>query len=234
LCVGCDKRVLRYDDDLDLPAIGASFKCGDKPTSGDRAQACRILTDFESASPFLEWPSKGVDTWFGRKVCSDSIDNAERVDFGLVYLKPGLGKTTFPDDVKVDTARDLPTGAQFIASSAGKMSPEMRRGYITAIDAAEKGVTPVFAGVSDLDRGSLESFWERTKKGNGTADFFRLVQSKGPSVLGGALTKEGTAKTPSATYFIRAVGLRMIVVYPSWAEYPTPCVAELWKIHSSP
>ena len=85
----CESRKLR-DDDLDVAAAKATFKCGPSLT-GDRAQACRMLDDFASAGPFTDAPAKSLETWFGRKVCADVIDSPDAMVFGQVHLKPGVG-----------------------------------------------------------------------------------------------------------------------------------------------
>jgi hypothetical protein len=232
--IGCDKREVRYDDDLDLGAIKAAFKCGPALT-GDRAHACRMLDEFASAAPFAAWPAKGLESWFGRKVCTDAIDAPDRMDFGQVHLKPGLGKAIFPSDAKVDATRDVPHGAPVSGTSASKVSADTRRGYLERIAAAEKGAPPSFTGIPDFERTSLELMWKNAKVPGGTSDHFRLVRSKGTSVLGGPLTTgSDSVKTPSATYFVRGKDKRMLVVYPSWTSPAVPCVAELWKIHVEP
>lgn len=230
----CGGRALRYDDDLDLDALKTSFKCEGGPHAGDRGHACRILDDFKDGDTFDEWPKKGLESWFGRKVCTDSIDASDHVDFGRVHLNVGVGKASFPDDVKVDPSRDVPYGAQFIAESASGKSPELIRGDREAVDAAMAGTTPHFAGFSDMDRASLEAFWEEQKTPPGTPDFFRLVRSRSKSILGGPLTDDAGKKLPSATYYLRVKGKRMLVVYPAWGTTTVPCVAELNKIYTAP
>lgn len=230
----CSKRELRYDDDLDLAGLRTSFACASKP-SGDRAHACRILDDFSAAGAFQAWPSKGLETWFGRKVCTDSVDIPDRMDFGRVHLKPGLGKALFPDDIKTDPSRDVPVGAEFIAATASNFKADERRGYLEAIEAAKDGVTPKFESLAAFERSSLVRFWETTKTPPGTPKYYRLVRSKGASVLGGALSTGEASKNPSATYFMRGRDNRMLVIYPSLGmKPPVSCVAELWKMYSEP
>lgn len=231
---GCTKRRLR-DEDVDLGAARAAFACDAKPT-GDRADACRILDDFASAGAFQAWPTKGLETWFGRKVCSDAIDKPDFIDFGRVHLKPGEGLRSLPSDVQFDAARVVPTGAQFIASSAGQFPPALRPGYVGAIESAKAGTTPTFEGFSDFDRKNFVDFWETSKKPPGTPDFYWLVRTKGPSVVGAPYTTDTDPKSPSAAYFVRGKDRRMLVVYP-WADLKKPgptCVAELWRIYVAP
>ena len=232
--VGCGGKSLRYDDALDIDALKETFRCGGGPHSGDRGHACRILEEWKDADTFDEWPKKGLETWFGRKVCSDSMDSNERIDFGRVHLIPGVGKPAFADGVKVDPSRDVPYGAQFIVAPLTAKSPELMRGYREAVDAAMSSTTPHFAGFSDLDRASLEGFWDEQKKPPGTTDFYRLVRSKGKSILGDPLTDDVGSKLPAATYYLRVKQKRMLVIYPAWGTAPFPCVAELDKTYVAP
>jgi len=223
--VACGRH-LTYADDVDVKALEATFKCGGS-MSGDRAHACRILADFASAGPFESAPTKSLETWFGRKVCADAIDAPNRMDFGQVHLKPGIGTATWPDDVKTDPSKDLPFGAQFIATSVGTLTPPtLKAEYEKTVVAAEKGTTPSFDDLDPHDRDLLKLFWESVQRPPGTTLWVRLVRSNGSSLLGGAFSSDVTTK-PSANYFVRGKANRMLVVYPHM-----PCVAELWKIHT--
>jgi hypothetical protein len=230
---GCDQRALRYDDDVDVAGLEAKFGCGDTSISGDRAHACRMLRDFASAQTFSAWPGKGLETWYGRKICIDSIDAKDRMDLTQVHLHPGVGKPVFPQDVKTDPARDVPHGAQFIATSIGSSTPEMLRGYQRTIEAAEQGGEPKLDDLTPFDRDYVRSSWERSKRPPGTKDFYRLVTSKGTSILGGPLTTDAK-DTPAATYYVRGKDKRMLVFYASWGDKPTPCIGEAWRIHIEP
>lgn len=227
LLAGCGRK-LTYADDLDVAALKSTFACASSP-SGDRAQACRILDDFASAGPFTDAPAKSLETWFGRKVCTDTLDAPDAMVFGQVHLSPGKGAPSWPADVKTDPSRDLPFGAQFIGTSISRISPpSLKPEYEKTIQAAEKGTQPSFANLDDFDRRTLERFWHDVQRPPGTTGFQALVRSRGTSVLGAPYTSEATTK-PSASYFLRGKGDRMLVVYPSPSS---PCVAELWKIHS--
>lgn len=221
----CARRV-RYEDDLDVGGLQKTFQCG-PDVKGDRAHACRILADYASAGRFEAAPTKKLESWFGRKVCLDTIDSSTRFDFGQVHLQPGLGVALFPKDVKVDPSRDVPYGAQFIATYTTTKVPGMRPGHEAMFAAAAKGAVPTFEG--SPDPASHQRLWESVKRPPGTAEFYRLVQSTGPSILGGQSITGETAVRPSATYFVRGKDARMLVVYPGAG---TPCVAELWRVHT--
>lgn len=227
LLLGCGRK-LTYLDDVDTTRLKTSFRCAPSLT-GDRADACRILDDFASAGPFTSAPMKGMETWFGRKVCTDAIDAPDRIDFGQIHLKPGVGQALWPDDVKTEPSRDLPYGAQFIGTGVGQIKPtSLRLEYQKTLAAAEKGTTPDFSNLEKFDRDRMIDFWNSVKKPPGTTLYVRLVQSKGASVLGDPYTSDAKER-PSANYFLRGKGDRMLVIYPSTSA---PCVAELWKIYT--
>jgi len=222
----CDSRRLSYADNVDLDAMRASFGCASSP-AGDRAQACRMIEDFASASAFTDAPKKSLETWFGRKVCLDALDRKDIILFGQVHLKPGVGTATWPDDVSTDSSRDVAYAAEFVNASVGAIAPtSLYAEYDKAIDAASKGATPDFSNLGPFEASRMTSFWESVKRPpSASKTWARLVRSDGKSVLGGpSASKDGVA-----TYFIRAQGNRMLLVYASKA---IPCVAELWKIHA--
>lgn len=223
----CNQRKVRSED-IDVAAVKAMFKCAPS-LSGDRAQACRMLDDFASAGPFTDAPTKSLETWFGRKVCTDMIDAPDAMVFGQVHLKPGVGTPSWPSDVKYDPSRNVAFGAQFIGTSVGRITPPSQKAeYEKAVDAAEKGTTPSFANLDDFDRNRMEGFWNSVQRPPGTTLWSALLKSDGASIVGSPFTSE--SKLPfSGTYFVRQKDKRMLVVYPAET---TPCVAELWKIHT--
>jgi hypothetical protein len=235
-------RKLTYADDVDTNALKASFKCGGS-TTGDRARACRIIDDFASAGSFESAPAKGHEAWVGQLLCTDGLDLPDSMNFAGVYLMPGPGEKTWPDDVKTDPARDLPYGAHFGNQYVSKITPESQKSeYAKTIEAAEKGSSPDFTNLEAFDRERMDRFWAGLKKPSDMANrkYHRLVRSNRTSVLGNPFTSE-TKMRPSATYFVRAKPPRMIVVYPGSKEpgsAPKPnvpdCVAELWKISGEP
>jgi hypothetical protein len=230
---GCSKRALRYDDDVDLAGMRAAFDCGKGPTAGDRAEACRIVGDFANGVPFEAFPAKGLETWRGRKVCSDAIDKPDAMDLGMVYLHPGIGKAIFPDDVKTEPARDVAHGGLFIPGSASFKNPVMRLGYEEMIAAAREGRAPAFTMVPPEERSFLQLVWDNGQKTpNATSEYYRLVRSKGKSILHNPMTTED-GHGASAMHFVRANGPRMIVVQPGGHGAP-PCVSELWKTYVEP
>ena len=225
--VACNTRKLR-DDDLDVAAVQATFKCNASP-AGDRAQACRMLGDFATAGPFTDAPTKSLETWFGRKVCMDMMDDPSAMVFGQIHLKPGVGVPSWPSDVKFDPARNVAFGAQFIGTSVGAITPPSQRAeYEKAVAAAEKGTTPSFANLDDFDRNRMENFWNSVQRPPGTTLWQGLVKTNGASIAGAPSTTDSKLAW-SATYFVRQKDKRMLVVYPSATA---PCVAELWKIHT--
>jgi hypothetical protein len=228
----CTKRELRYDDDVDIAGLQAAFDCGKSPT-GDRAEACRIISDFASGAPFEAFPAKGLETWRGRKVCTDSLDATDRFELPAVYLHPGIGKPLYPDDVKTDPARDVAHGAIFIPGIASFKNPAMKIGYLEFIDAAREGRAPTFAAAPPEERSFLQLGWDGGQKPpNAGSDFYRLVRSKGKSILEAPMTNDD-GKGASAQYFMRANGPRMVVVQPGGRGAP-PCVMELWKTYVEP
>ncbi|MEO7091715.1 MAG: hypothetical protein ABI175_00605, partial [Polyangiales bacterium] len=62
--------------------------------------------------------------------------------------------------------------------------------------------------------------------------YYRLVRSKGRSILGNPRTSED-GPGASAQHFVRANGTRMLVAHPGGNGVPT-CVAELWKTYVAP
>ena len=74
----------------------------------------------------------------------------------------------------------------------------------------------------------MESFWNSVQRPPGTTLWIALVKSKGASIIGGAYSTDVKLGW-SGNYFVRQKDKRMLVVYPSET---TPCVAELWKIHT--
>ena len=233
--VGCSKRELRYDDDVDVAGLQAAFECAKSPTKGERADACRIIGEFANGVPFEAFPAKGLETWRGRKVCTDSIDATDRIEVPAVYLHPGIGKQLFPDDVQTDPARDIAHGAMFIPGIASFKNPATRVGYEDMIAAAREGRAPVFTSAPPEDREFLQLAWEGAQKppsSDPNPTYYRLVRSKGKSILGNPRTT-ADGHGASAQHFVRANGARMLVAQPGGQGAPA-CVAELWKTYVAP
>jgi hypothetical protein len=119
----------------------AAFACQSSPT-GDRGHACRILDDFATAETFSLWPQKGLESWFGRKVCGHTAESPILILFGRVHLRPGEGKPTLDAGAKADPTRTIAFGAQVIESSAKLGSESLRAGYLAMIEAAAAETAP--------------------------------------------------------------------------------------------
>lgn len=236
---GCEGRKLRYDD-LDLAPARAAFQCA-PGLAGDRGHACRMLDEYAAAERFATWPAKGLETWYGRKVCSDAIDSPDRIDVAQVHLSPGPGKAIFPADVKTDPSKDVPYGAQFIATSASSKLPGVIQGYRLLVQAAESGTEPQLAALSPEDRELVVRSWESSKRPPGTVDFWRLDGTDGKSIRGAAFSND-VEKGPSASYFLRGAsgknggknGGKMLLVWTSNDPKVPWCVGEAWRIFVAP
>lgn len=224
------ERKFRYED-YDMADARAAFQCA-PGLAGDRKEACRMLDEFAAADAFAAWPAKGVETWLGRKVCSDRIDEANALDMAQVHLSPGIGQGSGGTGVKTDASRDVPYGAEFIATSASASSPDAMKGYRLVIDAAAAGTEPKLDTIPEVDRTPVQLFWNTAKKPTGISSW-RLVKTDGKSVSGNTHTTD-IPKGPSASYFMRGKANKMLIVYASNDPKVPTCVGEAWRIATAP
>lgn len=236
---GCGGHA-RLDDDLDLGALRGMFSC-DEPSAreGERREACRMLDGLEGAGPLTARATSGPEVWWGRKVCSGTLDDPKVVHFGRLVLMPGRASPDLEAGVKLDASKVLEVGAMLPFDVEHARTAPRLSGWERLYEAARAGHEPSLAkvpGLAEVERARLEDQWRRVrKKPEALTRAHGVVQSKGTSALVGPTSTGAPEGTPSAAYYLRQSGERIFVVYAHYKPEGQPippswCVAELFRV----
>lgn len=234
--VACSKAALKYADDVDVPELEAQFECGKAPLSGDRVEACRVLEDFAAAGSVTQWPSGGVESWYGRMYCKLSLDDKTKLENASIHLAPGRGTFIGSPDVRIDESKVVPNGAVVMHGGSYVLDANRHEASVRLFAAASSGKPPDFTGVPDFDRIATQSWWDEViRKPPKDNKFYLLVKSNGASILATPYVDE---KFPSAYQYLRGSGQRILLAIP--AREPgqktprDPCVGELFRVQPPP
>jgi hypothetical protein len=230
----------RLDDDLDLAALRGMFSCGEpEAREGERREACRMLDALEGAGPLTARSSAGPEVWWGRKVCSSTLDDPKVVHFARLVLVPGRASPDLEAGVKLDPSKVLDVGAMLPFDVEHARTGPRLAGWEKLYEAARTGAEPALArvpGLPEVERARLEDQWRRVRRRPvALTKAHGVVQSKGASALVGPTSTGAPEGTPAAAYYLRQSGESVFVVYAHYKPEGQPiapswCVAELFRV----
>ena len=205
LSLSCRHPPPSEPDDVDLSLPRAGFHCG-AGASGDAADACRVLDEFERAGPVRALPTgTEVQVWLGVDHCVQPTVSAHFVAQQLVYLRAGRGS---PPAAGIPPSRVLEHAAVFASTQTDTVAmPDLA----AALGAMARGEVPNPATTGDV--------WRAIPR-DATGAYYTLVRTRSGRSIG-----DGTAH--NGLWFLRSDGNHLLLVSP---RVQGGCASRLFRV----